>query len=78
MRSLFASDNPSVPCGVGREAWEEGRHAGWETGGRVEAAAVQAARTKAPTVEAEGRARAERTINMSYIIMTLDVSKLSG
>ena len=24
MRSLFASDNPYVPCGVGREAWEEG------------------------------------------------------
>ena len=24
MRSLFASDSPSVPCGVGRGAWEEG------------------------------------------------------
>ena len=78
MRSLFASDNPSVPCGVGREAWEEGRHAGWEAGGRVEAAAVQAARWEGPTVEAEGRTRAERTRNMSYMCMTLDVSKLSG
>ena len=28
-------------------------------------------------MEDEGRARAERTINMSYMIMTLDVSKLS-
>ena len=54
-----------------------GRHAGWEAGGRVEAAVMQAARWEGPTVEAEGRARAERTINMSYMIMTLDVSKLS-
>ena len=29
-------------------------------------------------MEDQGRARAERTINMSYMIMTLDVSKLSG
>ncbi len=28
-------------------------------------------------MEDEGRQRAERTINMSYMIMTLDVSKLS-
>ena len=28
-------------------------------------------------MEDEGRARKERTINMSYMIMTLDVSKLS-
>ena len=40
-------------------------------------AAVQAACWEGPTVEDEGRARAERTINMSYMIMTLDVSKLS-
>ena len=54
-----------------------GRHAGRETGGRVKVAAVQAACWEGPTVEDEGRARAERTINMSYMIMTLDVSKLS-
>ena len=33
---------------------------------------------KAPTVEAEGRARAERTKNMDDMSVTLDVSKLSG
>ena len=55
-----------------------GRHAGWETGGRVKAAAVQAARWEGPTVEDEGRARAERTINISSMFVTLDVSKLSG
>ena len=41
-------------------------------------AAVQAARWEGPTVEAEGRARAERTINISSMFVTLDVSKLSG
>ena len=33
---------------------------------------------KAPTVRAEVRARAERTENMPLVLMTLDVSKLSG
>ena len=33
---------------------------------------------KAPTVEAEGRQRAERTENMELIAVTLDVSRLSG
>ena len=33
---------------------------------------------KAPTVEVEGSARAERTENMPLVIMTLDVSQLSG
>ena len=42
------------------------------------AAAAQAACRKAPTVEAEGRARAERTENMPYMLMTLDVLRLSG
>ena len=32
----------------------------------------------APTVEAEGRARAERTANMYPMSVTLDVSRLSG
>ena len=75
---MFASNNPSVPCDVGREAWEEGRHAGWEAAGRVEVAVMQAARWEGPTVEDEGRARAERTVNMSAMFVTLDVSKLSG
>ena len=33
---------------------------------------------KAPTVEAEGRARAERTENIQPMFVTLDVSRLSG
>ena len=33
---------------------------------------------EASTVEAEGRARAERTRNMYSMSVTLDVSKLSG
>ena len=33
---------------------------------------------KAPTVKAEGRARAERTSNIHAMSVTLDVSKLSG
>ena len=33
---------------------------------------------EAPTVEAQGRARAERTLNMSCMSVTLDVSRLSG
>ena len=67
-------------CGLGREGvWKQrkGRHAGREAKGRRKAAAVQAACRKAPTVEAEGRARVERTQNMRYMIMTLDVSQLS-
>ena len=55
-----------------------GRHAGWKAGGRVKAAAMQAARWEGPTAEDEGRARAERTINISSMFVTLDVSKLSG
>ena len=55
-----------------------GRCAGRETGGRVKAAAVQAACWEGPTVEDECSARAERTVNMTAIFVTLDVSKLSG
>ena len=53
-----------------------GRHAGLEAGGRVEAAVMQAACWEAPTVEVEGRARAERTKNMDPMSVTLDVSQL--
>ena len=42
------------------------------------AAAAHAARRKAPTVEVEGRGRAERTENMCSMSVTLDVSRLSG
>ena len=33
---------------------------------------------EAPTVEAEGKARVERTSNMDCMFATLDVSRLSG
>ena len=65
MRSLFASDSPDVPYRVEREAWEERRHASREAGGRMEAAAVQAARREGPTMEAEGRARARSALQTS-------------
>ena len=42
------------------------------------AAAAHAACGKAPTVQAEGRARAERTPNIHSMLVTLDVSRLSG
>ena len=44
----------------------------------MEAAAVQAARREGPAMEAEGRARAERTENIMYMLVTLDTSRLSG
>ena len=42
------------------------------------AAAAHAACRKAPSLESEGRARAERTENIHRMSVTLDVSKLSG
>ena len=69
--------NTVAHCRDRREASEAGRHAGREAGGRG-AAAAQAARREDATVEAAGRARAERTPNMSTMVVTLDVSKLSG
>ena len=42
------------------------------------AAAAQAARKEGPAVEAAGRARAERTLNMDCMFVTLEVSRLSG
>ena len=42
-------------------------------------AATQSARTGRARLKAEGgRARAERTLNMEAMLVTLDVSKLSG
>ena len=47
-------------------------------GGCGVAAAAQAARREDPIVEAAGRARAERTLNMDCMFVTLEVSRLSG
>ena len=46
--------------------------------GRRAAAAVQAACWEGPTVEVAGRARAERTLNMDCMAMTLEMSKFGG
>ena len=43
----------------------------------VEAVAAHAACRKGPDCGVEGRARAERTLNMYPMFVTLDVSKLS-
>ena len=67
--------NADAPCRVLREAWQQGRHAGRK--GRGEAAARATCR-KAPSLESEGRARAERTQNIHRMSVTLDVSRLSG
>ena len=77
MRSLFASDNPYVPCGI------EGKHGRRETCGSGDGrcglvGGASSVQEKAPTVEKEGRAGAERTVNISAMFVTLDVSKLSG
>ena len=39
---------------------------------------AQAARWEGPTIEVAGRARAERTVNMDDMRLTLEVSRLSG
>ena len=67
--------NTVASCRVEREASGEGPHADREAalGG-----GVQAACREDPTVEVEGRARAERTRNIWYMVVTLEVSKLSG
>ena len=46
--------------------------------GGQEAAVAQAARWEGQTVEVAGRARARRTLNMPSMLVTLDVSRLSG
>jgi hypothetical protein len=64
MSSLFASDKEFADCRVeGRGTCDAGRGAGREAGG-CEAAEV--------------RARAERTMNMPRMSVTLEVSQLSG
>ena len=46
--------------------------------GGEEATVAQAARCEGPTAVVAGRARAERTLNMPSMLVTLDVSRLSG
>eukprot|EP00964_Phaeocystis_antarctica_P039315 scaffold22484_cov60-Phaeocystis_antarctica.AAC.3 len=51
------------------------RHTGRETGGR---GVGGGSASSAQGGDCCGRARAERTLNMAYMFVTLDVSKLSG
>ena len=67
--------NAVACCRVKREASEEGQHADREAGARG-AAVAQAACWEDPTVEVEGRAPAERTLNMPCMVVTPDVSQL--
>ena len=67
--------NADAICRVEKEAWQEGRHAGWEGVGAP--AAAHAECKKAPSLESEGRARAERTENIHRMSVTLDVSRLN-
>ena len=65
-------------CRVERGACHAGRGAGWKAGGRG-AAAAQAVRTRRTRVEGWGQGTgSERTSNMRFMSVTLDVSKLSG
>ena len=62
-------------------AYDAERGMGWEAGGHGPAAAHERhARQEGPAVKAGGgsRACAERTMNMRFMVVTLDVSKLSG
>eukprot|EP00964_Phaeocystis_antarctica_P057081 scaffold33736_cov50-Phaeocystis_antarctica.AAC.5 len=73
--------NADTDCRVERRAYDAERGAVREAGGRVPAAAHERhARREGPAVKAGGgyRACAERTLNMLYMSVTLDVSKLSG
>ena len=72
--------NADAPCRVEKRKYDAGRGVGPEAGGRGPAAAHERhARREGPAVKAGGtRACAERTSNMPRMVVTLDVSKLSG
>eukprot|EP00964_Phaeocystis_antarctica_P031102 scaffold17599_cov43-Phaeocystis_antarctica.AAC.1 len=72
--------NAAAPCRVERRGVRCGARCGPGAGGRGPAAAHERhARREGPAVKAGGaKACAERTQNMRYMVVTLDVSKLSG
>ena len=77
MRTLFASDKPFADCRVERGLTERvaclmGGGRAWGGGG---ASSVHGGPSCA---EFAGRARAERTLNMAAMVVTLEMSKLSG
>eukprot|EP00964_Phaeocystis_antarctica_P058053 scaffold34414_cov60-Phaeocystis_antarctica.AAC.8 len=67
--------NAIVYCRVGRRAYDAGRGMGGEVGGPVSA---QPRKRHARGGPDSRLARAERTRNMLFMSVTLDVSKLSG
>eukprot|EP00964_Phaeocystis_antarctica_P039604 scaffold22650_cov55-Phaeocystis_antarctica.AAC.5 len=78
MSKLSGWLNADAPCRVESRAYDAQRGVGREVGGRGPVAAhEQHARREGPAVKAEGaRACAERTMNMAYMVVTLDVSQL--
>eukprot|EP00964_Phaeocystis_antarctica_P038777 scaffold22176_cov50-Phaeocystis_antarctica.AAC.2 len=77
---LSGWSNTDAYCRVERRAYDAGRGLGREVGKCWPAAVHERhARREGPAVKAGGaRACAERTVNMPYMVVTLDVSKLSG
>ena len=75
---LIAELNLVASCRVERRACDAGSGAAREAGvrGAVSAIAACTGRTRLKAVGV--RARAERTLNMFFMLVTLDVSRLSG
>ena len=78
MSRLLASDKDSAPCRVERRASDAGRGVGREAGGRVGRRRRKRRSRGWPNCRLGARARAERTLNMPLMSVTLDVSKLGG
>ena len=69
--------NADALCRVEPRAYEAGRGAGREAGGRWGGTGASNVQARA-RVQIGRRARVDRTKNMSFICVTLEVSKLSG
>ena len=81
--SLLASDKEFAPCRIESRAYDAERGVGREAGGRVrqrrrERRASAWGLEPEAAMGATGQPRAERTLNIPLIVMTLDVSKVSG
>eukprot|EP00964_Phaeocystis_antarctica_P045980 scaffold26514_cov53-Phaeocystis_antarctica.AAC.3 len=77
MRSLLALDKEFVFCRVARRAYDAGRAASQEAGGPRALEAQAACRGGLDCRFGAGQG-AERTANMPYMVVTLEVLKLSG
>ena len=74
MSSLFASDNADAPCRITEGETRDGRREGVSVG----AVTVHAACTEDPIGHWGHGTRGGRTPNMLLMLVTLDVSRLSG